>query len=57
MKRIIVTGAAGLLGQHLARCLKAGENVDPDLSILAIDKAADPFNHVTDLRYIQDDLT
>ncbi len=57
MKRVIVTGAAGLLGQHLIRCLESSRDLHPEVSILAVDKAADPFKHVTDLRYIQADLT
>jgi dTDP-4-dehydrorhamnose reductase len=57
MKRAIITGAAGLLGQHLIRCFESAENLDPDLSFLAVDKAIDPFNHSADLRYIQADLT
>ncbi|MEE8418201.1 MAG: SDR family oxidoreductase [candidate division Zixibacteria bacterium] len=56
MKRIIITGAAGLLGQHLIRCLKSDKNHDSDFSILSIDKAANPFKQSANLRYIQTDL-
>ena len=56
MKRIIITGAAGLLGQHLIRCLRSDKNHDPDFSILSIDKAANPFKQSANLRYIQTDL-
>jgi dTDP-4-dehydrorhamnose reductase len=57
MKRIIITGAAGLLGQHLIRCLESNKNNDPDFSILSIDKAADPFERSPNIRYMQADLT
>ncbi len=57
MKRIIITGAAGLLGQHLIRCLGSDKNQDPDFSILSIDKAVNPFKQSANLRYIQVDIT
>lgn len=57
MKRIIITGAAGLLGQHLTRRLESNRNNDPDFSILSIDKAADPFERSPNIRYMQADLT
>lgn len=56
MKRFIITGAAGLLGQHLIRCLESDKNNDPGFSILSIDKAADPFERSANIRYMQADL-
>ena len=56
MKRVIITGAAGLLGQHLIRCFESVEKRDPDFSILSIDKAANPFKYSANMRYIQADL-
>lgn len=56
MKRIIITGAAGLLGQHLIRCLKSNKNNDPDFSIISIDKVTNPFEQAAKLQYIKADL-
>ncbi len=56
MKRIIITGAAGLLGQHLIRCLESNKNNDPDFSILSIDKVGDPFEQAAKIQYIKADL-
>ncbi len=56
MKRIIITGAAGLLGQHIIRCLKSNKNNDPDFSILSIDKVTNPFEQAAKLQYIKTDL-
>ncbi len=56
MKRVIITGAAGLLGQHLIRCFKSVEKRDPDFSILSIDKVVNPFKDPPGVRYIQADL-
>lgn len=46
----MVTGAAGLLGQHLVKELISKFN------ILAIDKNENPFEETADLRYLQADL-
>ncbi len=56
MKRVIITGAAGLLGQHLVRCLEPVNCTEAEISILSIDKAANPFKQSANLRYIQTDL-
>jgi dTDP-4-dehydrorhamnose reductase len=50
MSKVIVTGAAGLLGQHLVAELQAKSEV------LAIDKNENPFGQLPNLRYIQADL-
>ncbi len=50
MKKVVVTGAAGLLGQHLVKELISKFN------ILAIDKNENPFEETADLRYLQADL-
>ncbi len=57
MKRIIITGAAGLLGQHLIHYLESVSNTDPDFSILSIDKAVNPFKNRANIRFIQADIT
>jgi dTDP-4-dehydrorhamnose reductase len=50
MKKVLVTGAAGLLGQHLVKeLLKSAE-------VLAIDKNENPFEESEGLRYLQADL-
>jgi dTDP-4-dehydrorhamnose reductase len=50
MSRILVTGAAGLLGQHLVIQLQQTDEV------LAIDRALNPFAGQKTLQYIQADL-
>jgi dTDP-4-dehydrorhamnose reductase len=50
LKKVAVTGAAGLLGQHLVKELISKFN------ILAIDKNENPFEDTADLRYLQADL-
>jgi dTDP-4-dehydrorhamnose reductase len=50
MSKVIVTGAAGLLGQHLVAELQAKSEV------LAIDKNENPFEQLPNLRYLQADL-
>lgn len=50
MNKVVVTGAAGLLGQHLVKELLIKSN------ILAIDKSENPFEETADFRYLQADL-
>lgn len=50
MKKVAITGAAGLLGQHLVKELILKFN------ILAIDKNENPFEETASLRYLQTDL-
>jgi dTDP-4-dehydrorhamnose reductase len=50
MSKVLVTGAAGLLGQHLVSELQTKSEV------LAIDKNENPFEQLPNLRYIQADL-
>jgi dTDP-4-dehydrorhamnose reductase len=50
MSKVIVTGAAGLLGQHLVAELQSKSEV------LAIDKNDNPFELLPNLRYVQADL-
>ena len=58
MKRIIVTGAAGLLGQHLVnRLLASNERGSPERDILALDIAENPFDGLEGLEYLRADLT
>jgi dTDP-4-dehydrorhamnose reductase len=58
MKRFIVTGAAGLLGQHLVKRLLASDGrSSPDLRILAVDIAENPFDEFDRLEYLRADLT
>lgn len=58
MNRIIVTGVAGLLGQHLVRRLLAPkQRISPDRRILAIDIAENPFDEFDGLEYLRADLT
>lgn len=56
MRRVLVTGAAGLLGQHLVNHLRSAEIAHKDTSILAIDKADNPFERSDYLDYLQADL-
>lgn len=56
MKRVLITGAAGLLGQHLVSCLGTAGTLHKDSSILAIDKADNPFDYSDNLDYLQSDL-
>jgi dTDP-4-dehydrorhamnose reductase len=51
MKRVLITGAAGLLGQHLMRRLMKSH------SILAIDIAENPFESHENVLYLRQDLT
>lgn len=51
MKRILITGAAGLLGQYLVDKLK------DDFIIQAIDIAENPFDDCPNLNYLQNDLS
>jgi len=50
VKRMLITGAAGLLGQHLINKLK------DDYILLAIDIAESPFDNHPNIRYLQADL-
>jgi dTDP-4-dehydrorhamnose reductase len=56
MKRVLVTGAAGLLGQHLVNYLRSAGGLKKGSSILAIDKANNPFDYSDNLDYLQADL-
>ncbi|OQX92113.1 MAG: hypothetical protein B6D58_04600 [candidate division Zixibacteria bacterium 4484_95] len=56
MRRVLVTGAAGLLGQYLVNFLRSVEAVHKDISILAVDKANNPFESSFELDYLQADL-
>ena len=51
MIRVLVTGAAGLLGQHLVSGLQS------KCDIIAVDKLPDPFENHHNLHYLQADLT
>lgn len=51
MSRILITGAAGLLGQNLADVLSNAHE------ILAVDIAINPYSHIAQLEYCQADLT
>lgn len=50
MNKILITGAAGLLGQHLVKELISKSN------IFAIDKCENPFEETAEFRYQQTDL-
>jgi dTDP-4-dehydrorhamnose reductase len=56
MRKVLVTGAAGLLGQHLVNHLRSAEIGQKDTSILVMDKADNPFEHSDYLDYLQADL-
>lgn len=51
MSKILITGAAGLLGQHLVKI------ISDDHTILAIDIADNPFEHTSNIHYLKADLT
>ena len=51
MKRVLITGAAGLMGQHIVARMK------DYYTILGIDIAENPFISYSNLRYIREDLT
>jgi dTDP-4-dehydrorhamnose reductase len=51
MKKIIITGAAGLLGQHLVKNLKK------EHELLGVDIAESPFDNSDNITYLQADLS
>ncbi len=57
MKQVLITGAAGLLGQHLVDRLIRRNSKDQNFSVMAIDIADNPFEHSGRLKYLQADLT